>query len=91
MIVQPTISSYLSFMLSKMIKKGFKVSISGIGSDEIFRVIMSIVIESLDFYNSKKKYKVFYNNWKKNSAVYQKSIFKRNEKLLNNNDFFYIE
>ena len=25
---------------------------------------------------------------KKNSAVYQKSIFKRNEKLLNNNDFF---
>ena len=86
-----TISSYLSYMLSKQIKKkGYKVSVSGIGADEIFSGYYEHSnLNLLDFSNSEKKYKNFYNNWKKKIRPFIRNPYLRDMKnFFNNKNFF---
>ena len=56
-----TISYYIQwFLLKKMREKGFKVSISGTGADELLQVIMIIKIYILLKYTKIKKYSLIH-------------------------------
>jgi asparagine synthase (glutamine-hydrolysing) len=60
-----TISYYVhSFLSEEISKKGFKVSISGTGADEILQVTMIIICFILEIKDT-KYYKENLNAWKK--------------------------
>lgn len=85
-----TINSFLSFMLLKKIKKeGFKVCISGIGSDEIFSGYYDHHLLYLyEMKNNKELYAKSLNNWKKNTLPFVKNPYLKKYNLYNNNPKF---
>ena len=78
-----TINSLLNFLLYKKVKKdGFKVSISGIGSDEIFSGYYDHHLLYLnEIKKNKKIYELSNNNWKKVVLPIVRNPFLKNNLL----------
>tara|TARA_Y100000389_G_scaffold204942_1_gene261062 strand:- start:5504 stop:7330 length:1827 start_codon:yes stop_codon:yes gene_type:complete len=85
-----TINSLLNFLLYKEVKKdGFKVSISGIGSDEIFSGYYDHHLLYLnEIKNKKKLFKDSSYNWEKIVLPLVRNPFLRKKKLYLNNPKF---
>ena len=85
-----TINSLLNFQLYKKVKNdGFKVSISGIGSDEIFSGYYDHHLLYLnEIKNNKKNYIQSLNNWKKIVKPLVRNPFLKNNKLYINDPKF---
>jgi len=82
-----TINSHLSFLLYKKVKKdGFKVSISGVGSDEIFSGYYDHHLLYLnEIKNNKELYSISRKNWKSYIKPLVRNPILRNDKLYINN------
>ena len=84
-----TINSFLSFMLLKKIKQdGFKICISGIGSDELFSGYYDHHLLYLnEIKNNKKLYKKSLNYWKSNTLPLVKNHVKKHNLYIINPKF----
>ena len=72
-----------------MIKKGYKVSVSGVGAERFFRYYEHSNLNLLDFI-FRKNIKIFIIIGKKNKAFIRNPYLRNMKNFLNNNDFYRI-
>jgi asparagine synthase (glutamine-hydrolysing) len=84
-----TITSYVSNALHRLIKKkGFKVSISGIGADELFAGYYDHGLYFLASQKKNKEFKKHYYFWKKNIRKFIRNPYLRNVNIFLKNNYY---